>query len=82
MNALARLSPPLDALMNGSMKEAQEGKAILEDLNLETFTCAIQFAYSGDYEIAGILNREDTPDGYDVYEMVITAPVTSEEYSG
>lgn len=82
MNALARLSPPLDTLMNSSMKEAQEGKAILEDLDLETFTCVTQFAYSGNYGIPGIQNSEDTRNRYEVHDMVITALAVNGEYSG
>ncbi|KAK6222837.1 hypothetical protein LQW54_000646 [Pestalotiopsis sp. IQ-011] len=48
------MSNPLDALINGSMKEAREGVAHLsEEVDEETFNHFFQFAYKGDYEVAG-----------------------------
>lgn len=42
-------SKPLDRLMNGHMAEAQQGFAVLEDVDAETFARFIQWAYSGFY---------------------------------
>ena len=38
-------------MTNGNMKEAQEGKAVLEDLDPEAFTYVSEFAYTGDCDI-------------------------------
>ncbi|KAG9240865.1 hypothetical protein BJ878DRAFT_578709 [Calycina marina] len=46
---IAKQSKALDSLINGPMKEASEGKAILEDIEEDTFIRFCQFAYSGDY---------------------------------
>ena len=46
---IAKQSKALDALINGSMGEASEGKAILDDVEEDTFIRFCQFAYTGDY---------------------------------
>lgn len=46
---IAKQSKALDALINGSMKEAFSGKAIFEDIAEDTFIRFCQFAYTGDY---------------------------------
>ncbi len=46
---VSRHSKPLDRLMNGHMAEAQQGFAVLEDVDAETFARFIQWAYSGFY---------------------------------
>ncbi|KAI9841076.1 MAG: hypothetical protein M1838_003786 [Thelocarpon superellum] len=47
--AITKESPVLDKLMNGSMEEARQGVARLEDVSEETFVRFTQFAYTGDY---------------------------------
>ena len=46
---IAKQSKALDVLINGSMGEAFEGKAIFEDIEEDTFIRFCQFAYTGDY---------------------------------
>ncbi|KAL2069047.1 hypothetical protein VTL71DRAFT_15385 [Oculimacula yallundae] len=46
---VAKQSKALDALINGSMKEAFAGKAVFEDVEEDTFVRFCQFAYTGDY---------------------------------
>ena len=47
---VSRHSKPLDRMINGNMSEAQSGRAIIEDVDEETFLRFIQWAYSGYYE--------------------------------
>ena len=54
---IAKQSKALNALINGSMKEAFAGKAVFEDIDEDTFIRFCQFAYTGDYT---------TPDFIDV----------------
>ncbi|EOO01092.1 hypothetical protein UCRPA7_3362 [Phaeoacremonium minimum UCRPA7] len=49
---LARLSPALDALLNGSMREATEGVVEWDDLDEDTFVRFGQYAYTGEYDAA------------------------------
>jgi hypothetical protein len=49
-DAIAKLSQPLNNLINGHMSEAQTGTATLEDVRVDTFIRVCQFAYCGDYE--------------------------------
>jgi hypothetical protein len=42
-------SAPLAALMNGLMREATDGIAILEDIDEQTFVRFCEYAYMGDY---------------------------------
>jgi hypothetical protein len=46
---IAKQSKALDVLINGSMKEASDGKAIFKDIQEDTFIRFCQFAYTGDY---------------------------------
>ncbi|KAH9206129.1 hypothetical protein DL95DRAFT_316139, partial [Leptodontidium sp. 2 PMI_412] len=46
---IAKQSKALDALINGSMKEAFARKAVFEDIEEDTFIRFCQFAYTGDY---------------------------------
>ncbi|KAM3067032.1 hypothetical protein ACMFMG_011813 [Clarireedia jacksonii] len=46
---IAKQSKALDVLINGSMGEASDGKAIFEDMEEDTFIRFCQFAYTGDY---------------------------------
>lgn len=46
---VAKQSKALDALINGSMKEAFARKAVFEDIEEDTFIRFCQFAYTGDY---------------------------------
>jgi hypothetical protein len=47
--AIAALSPPLERLVNGPMKEAQEGVARFPKLELCDFERVCEFAYRGNY---------------------------------
>jgi hypothetical protein len=49
---VSRLSPSLNALVNGGMKEAGQGVAVWDDVNAETFVRFGKFAYTGDYDVA------------------------------
>ncbi|KAF9775249.1 hypothetical protein IL306_006665 [Fusarium sp. DS 682] len=46
---IGRLSPVLNALVNGNMREAHEGRVVWADLDVETFVRFAKYAYSGDY---------------------------------
>ncbi|MCJ1470418.1 hypothetical protein MMC07_009063 [Pseudocyphellaria aurata] len=48
-SAVALQSGVLNHLINGVMIEAQVGRVVWEDVNVETFTRFIHFAYLGDY---------------------------------
>lgn len=47
---VARLSNPLNALVNGQMKEANEACVVWEDVDVHTFVRFSKFAYTGDYD--------------------------------
>ncbi|KAF5010906.1 hypothetical protein FDECE_2934 [Fusarium decemcellulare] len=49
---IGQLSPVLNALVNGRMKEAHEGRIEWPDLDVDTFVRFAKFAYSGDYSPA------------------------------
>ena len=46
---IARHSKPLDRMINGSMSEAQDGVAVLPDVDRDTFLRFIRWAYTGTY---------------------------------
>ncbi|KAJ4310362.1 hypothetical protein N0V84_011010 [Fusarium piperis] len=46
---IGQLSPVLNALVNGNMKEAREGRVEWLDLDVDTFVRFAKFAYSGNY---------------------------------
>ncbi|KAK7409458.1 hypothetical protein QQX98_008366 [Neonectria punicea] len=46
---IAQLSPALNALVNGRMKEASEGRVEWPDLDVDTFVRFAKYAYSCDY---------------------------------
>ncbi|KAH6996435.1 hypothetical protein BKA56DRAFT_156314 [Ilyonectria sp. MPI-CAGE-AT-0026] len=46
---IGQLSPALNALVNGQMKEAREGRVEWPDLDTDTFVRFAKYAYSGDY---------------------------------
>lgn len=48
---LASLSEPLNRLVNGDFKEAQEAHVTLEHVDEETFSYFIQWAYTGKYHV-------------------------------
>ncbi|KAI9783212.1 MAG: hypothetical protein M1839_004052 [Geoglossum umbratile] len=45
-------SRPLDALINGRMSEAQNGFAVLDDIDRQTFVRFCQYVYTGNYAAA------------------------------
>ncbi|PVH70363.1 hypothetical protein DL98DRAFT_437174, partial [Cadophora sp. DSE1049] len=46
------LSAPLAVMMNGSIREAIDGVATLEDIDKQTFMRFCEFAYFRDYTLA------------------------------
>lgn len=52
---LASISRPLDALMNGSMSEAQSNTAVIADMTEDEFVRIYQFACTGDYSSPSLL---------------------------
>ena len=46
---VGKQSPPLDALINGGMREAKEKRVVWREIRTSTFLCFSQFAYTGDY---------------------------------
>jgi hypothetical protein len=79
---VAKQSKALDVLINGSMKEAFDGRAIFKDIQEDTFIRFCQFAYTGDYttpdlthipsiELPYIMNRDEP--------VVEPEPVVEEE---
>ncbi|SPJ84161.1 uncharacterized protein FTOL_10678 [Fusarium torulosum] len=49
---IAKLSPALNILVNGKMREAEEGRVEWPDLDVETFVRFAKFVYSADYDEA------------------------------
>jgi hypothetical protein len=47
-------SRPLDCMINGQMAEAQQGFAVLEDVNEGTFKKFVEWAYKGYYKAADV----------------------------
>ncbi|KAH8819221.1 hypothetical protein F5884DRAFT_7373 [Xylogone sp. PMI_703] len=60
-DAFAKQSVVLDRLINGSMKEAQEGTGVWRDVEEETFIRFCQFIYTGDYKAAEHENDSNNP---------------------
>lgn len=50
---ISELSKPLNALVNGPMREAQEGFVEWDDIDEETFRRFVDFVYTGDYPSPG-----------------------------
>lgn len=68
-------SKPLDRMMNGSMTEAQEGFATLEDVDEGTFVRFIQWAHKGYYTAANfstVISSPPAPTSQSVEEAVPT----------
>lgn len=63
---MAYHSAPLKVLMKGSMREAQNGFAELEDVDEQTFVRFCEYAYIGDYTAAQ-------------YEVLLDSSVTAEQ---
>ena len=66
-------SKPLDRMMNGSMTEAQEGFATLEDVDEGTFVRFIEWAHKGYYTAANFstaINSPPAPRSQSVEETV------------
>ena len=49
---VARQSKSLATLINGKMKEAHDGCACIEDVDVETFARFLEYCYTGDYAAA------------------------------
>jgi hypothetical protein len=58
--AFAALSLPLDRLINGNMKEAEDRVAELPDMEKEDFMRLCEFAYRGDYTIPMMVRYENS----------------------
>ena len=63
-------SKPLDRMMNGSMTEAQEGFATLEDVDEGTFVRFIEWAHKGYYTAAEFSISINSPPARNVEEAV------------
>ncbi|KAJ4417805.1 hypothetical protein N0V82_005971 [Gnomoniopsis sp. IMI 355080] len=50
-SAIAKLSQPLDVLLNGQMKEAREGRVEWPDIDEQTFVRFLQWVYSKTYDV-------------------------------
>jgi len=74
---VARLSPPLNALVNGGMRESREGCVAWDDVEEDVFQRFAQFAYTGlytDYEPTDLVPGSDTSPSAD-QAVQITAKV-------
>lgn len=58
----AGVSKPLERLMNGGMCEAQNGEAVLKDVDEQTFARFCQWAYVGYYTAGVHCNRVKSED--------------------
>ncbi|KAK2041409.1 hypothetical protein LZ31DRAFT_393850 [Colletotrichum somersetense] len=58
---IAKISDPLRALVTNGMKESVEGKVVWEDVDMDTFTKLLQFAYEHDYTI---IDPDEERDAY------------------
>lgn len=58
---VSECSEPLDRMINGHLTEAQQGFAILEDIDTESFVRVVRWLYSRDYPALGpfIAPKED-----------------------
>lgn len=76
-DVIARLSPVLDTLVNGSMREARDGRAEWPDIDADTFARFVSFATGGDYEEAASSEADPGRRQHDEAgdEDGITAPV-------
>jgi hypothetical protein len=59
--AFSRLSRPLDVLINGHMKEAQDNVAEWDDMQPSTFARLAEFAYTGNYTTPKLTRRIGKP---------------------
>lgn len=59
---LAECSPPLDALVNGKMKEAQNGIAWLQNVEVGTFLQFWEYLYTEDYTSIECIPGKSNPD--------------------
>jgi hypothetical protein len=60
--AISAISEALNAMINGNMKEASEGKVIMEDVKEPVWERFCQFAYGGDYETPSPMTDSATLD--------------------
>lgn len=56
---VARLSPALNALVNGSFKEAVERQTDWSHVDVQTFLCFLQYAYTGRYDCLKVTKLSD-----------------------
>jgi hypothetical protein len=58
---VARVSEPLESLMEGGMQETQQGSGPMSDIDKETFARFAEFIYSGDYNPAPPVQPPEAP---------------------
>ncbi|KAK2024482.1 hypothetical protein LX32DRAFT_97518 [Colletotrichum zoysiae] len=58
-DVIAKISDPLRALVTNGMRESIEGKVVWEDVDMDTFTKLLQFAYEHDYTFTDPNERRD-----------------------
>ena len=56
---VARLSPALSTLVNGSFKEAVERQTYWTHVDVQTFLCFLQYAYTGRYDCLKVTKLAD-----------------------
>ena len=73
-------SKPLDRMMNGSMTEAQEGFATLEDVDEGTFVRFIEWAHKGYYTAANFSTAINSPPAPIIQSVEEAVPVLEETF--
>ena len=71
---VSRNSKPLDRMINGYMSEAQEGFAVIKDVDEGTFVRFIQWAYNGYYEAGEFKIDLPRPDSASSEEKMAREP--------
>ncbi len=77
---VSRNSKPLDRMINGYMSEAQEGFAVIKDVDAGTFVRFIQWAYNGYYEAGEFKIDSPKPDSASLEEKMAGQPYLEEPY--
>ncbi|KAK0391205.1 hypothetical protein NLU13_0706 [Sarocladium strictum] len=79
-DVVARISEPLNVLVNGNMTEAAEGKVEWPDVDEETFIRFSQYAYTGEYvEAEPRIIDEDSDEGRGIAKELQTKIIRVEE---
>ncbi|MCJ1238868.1 hypothetical protein MMC14_006859 [Varicellaria rhodocarpa] len=71
---VAEQSAALQSLVNGAMKEAQDGRAEWEDVAVESFIHFAEYVYTGDYTLIYAINEAETSQGISAEDQMIPTP--------